>query len=123
MPRPLRIAVIDDNKDVVTTMTALLESEGHETAGCYSGAEAYACVEEFKPDVVLLDIGLPGKTGWDVARQIRAVHPSRRPMLIAITGQYTKGADKVLSEIVGFDYYLVKPADPNVLLALIEKAR
>ena len=79
-------------------------------------------MREFDPDVVLLDIGLPGRNGWDVARQIREQIPGKRPMLICITGQYTKGADKILAEMAGFDYYLVKPTDPKVLFALLDKA-
>ena len=123
MAKPLRIAVIDDNQDVVLTMTALLESEGHKTMGCYSGTEAYNCVRAFDPDVVLLDIGLPGESGWEVARKIRKEIAGDRPMIIAITGQFTKSADRMLAEMNGIDYYLVKPADPIVLLSLLEQAR
>jgi DNA-binding response OmpR family regulator len=123
MPRPLRIAVIDDNQDVVLTITALLEAEGHETSACYSGTAAFPCVREFDPDVVLLDIGLPGKSGWEVARKIRATFGDERPMIIGITGQFTKSADKMLAEMNGIDYYLIKPADPIVLLSLLQQAR
>jgi two-component system OmpR family response regulator len=71
---------------------------------------------------VVLDIGLPGMSGWDVAREIRERISKDRPMIIGITGEYTKGADRVLAEMAGFNYYLVKPADPKVLVALVEKA-
>ena len=120
--RPLRVVVVDDNRDIVMTTMALLGAEGHETKGCYDGMAALPCIAEFDPDVVLMDIGLPGKSGWDVAKEIRAAMPGNRPMLIGISGEFTKEADKDLSELVGFDYYLIKPADPKVLLTLLEKA-
>lgn len=123
MPRALRVVVVDDNKDIVATTMALLRLEGHEATPCYNGSDVLGLVRESNADVVLLDIGLPGMSGWDVARQIRAQIPGRRPMIIGITGEYTKGADKVLAEMAGFDYYLVKPADPKVVAALCDQAR
>jgi two-component system, OmpR family, response regulator len=119
--RHLRVVVVDDNKDLVLTTLALLRSDGHETRACYNGSEVYDCVKEFDADVVILDIGLPGLTGWDVARQIRARIAGKRPRIIGMTGEYTKGADHVLAQMAGFDYYLAKPVDPNVLLALVER--
>ena len=121
-PRSLRVLVVDDNRDIVLTMMALLRLEGHDTKACYSGSEVLNYVSEYDPDVVLLDIGLPGENGWEVARQIRARTRNKRPMLIAITGEYTKAADRILAEMSGFDYYLVKPADPKVLSMILEKA-
>jgi two-component system, OmpR family, response regulator len=121
--RALRIAVIDDNQDVVATMTAILETEGYETRACYTGSDALPLVQKFDPDVVLLDIGLPGQSGWEIARKIRTDLPGARPMIIGITGQFTKGADRILAEMNGIDYYLVKPADPIVLLSLVEQAK
>ena len=121
--RSLRVLVVDDNRDIVLTMMALLRMEGHDSKACYNGSDVYRAVQEYDPDVVLLDIGLPGQSGWDVAQQIRTGIPGRRPVLIAITGEYTKAADRILAEMSGFDYYLVKPADPNVLLAVLEKVR
>jgi two-component system, OmpR family, response regulator len=121
--RPLRVVVVDDNRDIVLTMTALLREEGHETKACYSGEPVLDCVIAFEADVVLLDIGLPGISGWEVARQIRTRIPGKRPMIIGLSGQFTQGADRVLAEISGFDHYLVKPADPAVLLGLLGQAR
>jgi DNA-binding response OmpR family regulator len=126
MRRPLRVAVIDDNRDIVDTMTELLKAEGHDTRACYTGTDAFACVKAYDPDAVLLDIGLPGVSGWEVARQIRVAgtgEPPHRPLIIGITGEYTKSADRILSRMNGFDYYLIKPADPKVLLALLEKIK
>jgi DNA-binding response OmpR family regulator len=121
--RPLHVVIVDDNRDIVLTMSALLRVEGHHTRACYNGIDVLRCVTDFDADVVLLDVGLPGMNGWDVAREVRNVCGDSRPMIIGMTGEYTKGADKILAEMLGFDYYLVKPADPKVLLALLEKAR
>jgi DNA-binding response OmpR family regulator len=68
--------------------------------------------------VVLLDIAIPGMSGWDVARELRATYGDRRPLLIAISGVYKKAADRILGTITGFNYYLAKPYDPNVLTTL-----
>jgi CheY-like chemotaxis protein len=118
--RPLRVVVVDDNQDMVAVTVELLRDMGHDARGCYGGREAIDCVEECDPDVVLMDLAMPGVSGWNAAQIIRHKYP-KRPMLIAITGEYTRGADKLLSEMSGFDYFLVKPVDPKVLEALIEK--
>lgn len=116
-PRALRIIVVDDDRDTVITLSLLLRDEGHEVRGVSTGREALDALGDFDPDVVLLDIALPEMSGWQVARIIR----KRRdpPMLIGISGQYRKGADRILSRIVGFDHYLLKPYDPKALLALL----
>jgi len=117
----MRVLVVDDNDDIVLTMVELLTAIGHESMGCYNGEEAVECVREYDPDVVIMDIGMPVKSGWQAAQEIRAEH-GRRPVLIAVSGEYTKGSDKVLSKIKGFDYHLTKPVDPKALVALMEKA-
>ena len=114
---------MDDNPDIVATTMALLRLDGHETLGCDNGTDVLDCVAKFNPDVVVLDIGLPGLSGWEVARRVRVRAPGKRPMIIGVTGEYTKDVDKSLSGVIGFDYYLVKPADPKVLGALVAKAR
>jgi DNA-binding response OmpR family regulator len=68
---------------------------------------------------VILDIHLPELSGWEVARAIRARHGLERPMLIGVSGEYKQGADRILSEILGFDHYLLKPYNPNDLLTLL----
>jgi DNA-binding response OmpR family regulator len=76
-------------------------------------------VIDFDPDVVVLDINMPDVSGWQVASTIRARGTKKQPLLIGISGVFTKGADKVLAKLSGFDHYLLKPYDPNVLLALL----
>lgn len=76
-------------------------------------------VIEFDPDVVVLDINLPEMSGWQLASTIRARLTKKQPLLIGISGVFTKGGDKVLAQISGFDHYLLKPYDPNALLGLL----
>lgn len=118
-PRALRIIVADDDRDSVLTLMMLLREEGHEVRGVYSGRQVMGHVIDFDPDAVLLDIAMPELSGWEVARTIRARRGAERPLLIGISGEYIKGADKVLSQILGFNHYLVKPYAPAELLALL----
>ena len=117
-PRALHILVVDDSRDAVRSATMLLEEDGHEVRGLYSGRDVVKVVQEFNADAVLLDIALPGLSGWEVARALRE-KLGRRQLLIGISGEYKHSVDRILSEAIGFDHYLVKPYDPNELLALL----
>jgi DNA-binding response OmpR family regulator len=117
--RMLRVIVVDDEPDTVVTLLTLLRNEGYDAKGFASGNAALDAVGTFDPDVVIADIAMPAVNGWDVARTIRHKMGKERPLLIALTGQYTKGADRILGELNGFSHYLTKPYDPNALLALI----
>jgi len=118
-----RVLVVDDNKDTVDSTIALLGIAGHMAIACYSGAQAMNCVREFDPDVVVLDIRMPQRDGWSVAKEIRETIPGKRPMLIGITGEHPRDGQSLrMAKIVGFDYFLAKPANPAELLALVEKA-
>ena len=122
-PRQLRILVADDDRDSVLTLLMLLRDEGHEAHGVYNGQQALKAVLEFEPHAVLLDIALPDLSGWEVARQIRQRSTAKGPMLIGVSGEYKQGADRILSEIIGFDHYVLKPYDVNALLALLAPLR
>jgi CheY-like chemotaxis protein len=115
----LRILVADDERDTVTTLAAILQDEGHEVREVYRGAEVLRLVQEFDPDVALIDIGMPGMTGYDVARELRQRYGKSRPMLIAVTG-WKQSSDKILAKLAGFDHHLAKPFDPQALLRLID---
>jgi CheY-like chemotaxis protein len=117
----LRILVADDERDTVTTLAAILEDEGHEVRVVYRGSEVMRLATEFDPDVALIDIGMPGMTGYDVARELRQEFGKGRPMLIAVTG-WKQSSDRILAKLAGFDHHLAKPFDPQALLQLIEKA-
>ena len=121
--RQLRILVADDDRDSVLTLMMLLRDEGHEVRGVYSGQQALKVVFDFEPHVVLLDIAMPDLSGWEVARQIRQRSADKGPMLIGLSGEYKQGADRILSEIIGFDHYVLKPYDVSALLALLAPLR
>ena len=118
-PRALRVMVVDDDRDMVLSLTALLRTEGYEARGLYDASDILQQVEAYGPDVVILDIAMPGKTGWEAAKEIRKVLSSRRPVVIGISGEHTRGLDRTQSQLIGFDFYLMKPCDPNVLLTLL----
>src|SRR6266404_2956625 len=122
LPRRLRILVADDERDTVLTLMELLREEGHETRSVYKGTDVMTAMEAFDPDAVLLDISMPGMSGWEVARAIRAAHGDKRPLLIAISGVYKLAADQILGLLAGFNYNLAKPYDPGVLLTLLSRA-
>lgn len=109
----------DDDNDMVLTLAMLLRDEGHQVRGLNAGRHVMPAVIELDPDVVVLDINLPDISGWQLASTIRARRPSKAPLLIGVSGVFTKGPDEVLAQIHGFDHYLLKPCDPKVLLALI----
>jgi len=120
----LRIVVADDDPDTVLTLTMLLEDEGHVVQGAEKGDEVMRLVRRTGPDAVILDIAMPGQSGFAVAQDIRAAYyGTRKPLLIAITGQYKKPADRMLSQLVGFDHHLTKPYDTTELLALLAEAQ
>ncbi len=118
-PRPLRIIVADDESDSVTTLKLLLNDEGHDVIGLSKGAAVLPAVAQFDPDVVLLDIAMPDRSGYEVAKEIRARYGDARPLLIAISGRYKQVSDRMLGQIVGFDHYLTKPYEPSSLLKLL----
>jgi CheY-like chemotaxis protein len=121
--RPLYIIVADDEKDTVVTLEAILLHEGHSVFGVYKGPEAVAQAKRRKPDALVLDIDMPGMSGYSVARDIRALFDPWPPLLIAISGKWVGQTDKMLADLAGFDHFLQKPCDPQVLLRLLEPLR
>ena len=117
--RRLRILIADDERDTVATLAAILLDEGHEVREVYRGSEVLRLAQEFDPDVALIDIGMPGMTGYDVAREMREQFGKGRPLLIAVTG-WKQASDKILAKLAGFDHHLPKPFEPQELLTLIE---
>ena len=114
----LRILIVDDNRDSVTTMTMLLRRLGHQTFTAFDGEEAVAAAREFNPQVVLLDIGLPKLNGYEVCRWIRAQNQAHKVTIIAQTGWGQEETRQKTNE-AGFDYHLVKPLDPNALRKIL----
>lgn len=118
--RGLRLLVVDDNSDAADMLGAFMESAGHAVSIEHDPFKALerACLE--RPDVCLLDIGLPGMDGNALARRLRLLPQTANATLIAVTG-YGKTFDRDTSLAAGFDYYFIKPADPTALVALLDK--
>jgi len=116
--RRRRILVVDDNRDAAESMGMLLEQIGHDVEEVHDGHAALAAVEASRPEVVLLDIGLPGLDGYEVARRLRERHGRDGLVLVALTG-YGQEEDRRRSEASGMDYHLVKPVDPVALEELL----
>ena len=114
----LRILVADDDRDAVSSLLVLLREEGHQVRGVYTGLDVLDSVRDFAPDAVLLDIGMPHVSGYEVARELRLRYASARPMLIAVTGR-NQPSDRNLAQLAGFDHHVAKPYDPNALMGLL----
>jgi len=123
-PRTLRVLVADDDRDTVHTLTVLLEGHGYTVHGVHSGKDVLVVAPIFRPDALILDIAVPGMSGYAVARAIRhSFADLRRPLLIGISGVWKDAPDRMVAEEIGFDHYLAKPADPEEVLRLLESAR
>jgi PAS domain S-box-containing protein len=116
--RHRRILVVDDNSDSAESMALLLRASGHEVHTAHDGASALEQAGAHKPEIVLLDIGLPGMSGYTVAKRLRAIPELDAVTLIAMTG-YGQEEDRKRSRDAGFDHHLVKPIDLAVLTALL----
>jgi signal transduction histidine kinase/ActR/RegA family two-component response regulator len=114
----LRVLVVDDIPDVADVLKMLLDLEGFETCVAYSGAVAIESARDFRPDVVICDIGLPEMDGHEIARRLRRDPDLAPATLIAMTGWGTEGEVRRTRES-GFDFHLVKPVDANALLELL----
>jgi len=114
-----RVLVVDDNTDLAASTAALLDLWGHQVSVLHNGRHVIDTALQFRPAIVLLDIGLPGMDGFEVARQIRATPALAGVRLIALTG-YGQAHDVARAHQVGFDAHLVKPVQPDVLREIIE---
>ncbi|HEV7281166.1 MAG TPA: PAS domain S-box protein [Pirellulaceae bacterium] len=117
--RSIRALVVDDNTDSAKLIAMLLRSQGHEVATAYCGRDAVATALSFRPQLILLDIGLPGLDGYQVAQRLREQTDTRDVVLVAVTG-YGQPEDKVKARDAGFDYHLVKPIGLDDLRQIIE---
>jgi PAS domain S-box-containing protein len=121
----LRVLVVDDNVDAADSLSLLLKAAGHDVRTEYDGLSAINVAKEFRPSVILLDIGLPGIDGYEVAKRLRREPIFSRVVLVALTGYGTE-SDKLLSQEAGFNHHLVKPASfsklKEILATVTEKA-
>jgi PAS domain S-box-containing protein len=120
-PRPRRILVVDDNRDAAHTLAKLLSMLGNDVTTAHDGVEAVGAAATFRPDVVLLDLGLPRLNGYDVARKIRAQEGGSGILLVALTG-WGQARDRERTGAAGFDHHMTKPVEFDVLLELLHEA-
>lgn len=114
-----RVLVVDDNRDAAQALAEWMELQGHESRCAYDGAEALVEAARFRPQLVLLDIGLPKMTGYDVARRIRS-EPWGEGMILAAISGWGRDADRAEAARAGFDRHLTKPPQPESLRALLD---
>ena len=116
----LRLIVADDDRDTVWSLSAVLRDEGHTVIGVHRGAELLRAARFLRPDAAVIDLQMPGMSGYAVAQEIRYSYTeARRPLLIAISGMWKDHPDRRVAQQVGFDAHLLKPCDPGELLELI----
>lgn len=119
---PLTVLVVDDNRDAADSLALLLRANGCAPITCYDGQSAYQAALEEQPNVLVLDIGLPDMSGYEVARRVRQIDDSYCPAIIALTG-WGQDEDRAESAASGIDHHLVKPADWEALQKILEKHR
>ncbi len=118
--RLARVLVVDDNVSSAQSLAMVLKLDGHDVEVSHDGRQALEAVRRFRPEVVLMDIGLPGMDGYEVARRLRQEQELERgiALLVAVTG-YAEDEARRRSREAGFDHHLVKPVDPDGVLALL----
>jgi CheY-like chemotaxis protein len=112
------VLVVDDNRDAADSLGMILKLLGADVRVARDGSEALETLQGYDPEVVLLDIGMPGMDGYEVARRIRAQRPGPRPTIVALTG-WGQEQDRRDAREAGFDHHLVKPAEIDALKALL----
>jgi CheY-like chemotaxis protein len=116
--RDVRILVVDDNRDAALSLATFLRITGNEVRTAHDGNDAIAAATSFRPHVMVLDIGMPGRNGYDVARHMREQPWGKDILLVAVTG-WGQDEDRRRSDEAGFDAHLVKPIDPAEIERLL----
>jgi CheY-like chemotaxis protein len=116
------VLVVDDNLDAREALRFLLEDEGHDVATAADGPQALEQARSFVPEIVLLDIGLPGMDGYEVARRLRLLPVCANAVIVAVSG-YGQAEDRARSSAAGFDDHLLKPVAPDLLLQIVSGSR
>ena len=120
--RRLKVFVADDNPDAIVMLAALLRDEGYVVETCADARRALDAIRRCNPDACILDIKMPGKSGYELAREIRAAELSPEPLLIAVSGHYKKPSEQLVARAAGFDHFVPKgTAEPADLLAILEE--
>ena len=119
--RRLSILVADDSVDAVLTLAAILRDEGHGVHTCANASYVTEAIRRYRPDVCILDIVMPGRSGFSIAREVRAMTRQERPVLIAVSGVFDKPGDEIIAKSAGFDYFVPKASEPAELLRVIDE--
>jgi CheY-like chemotaxis protein len=120
--RRLHVLLADDDADSVRILAALLLHEGHTVSAVYSGSQVLEGVKRYQPDVCILDIEMPGQSGYAAAREVvERLSDGERPVLVGISGIWTGPADRLIARHVGFSKFFLKGDDPQALLAYLEE--
>jgi CheY-like chemotaxis protein len=120
---PLRILIADDDRDIADSLVLLLQTRGHEVLAVYGGSEAVDAAPSFKPDMVLLDINMPGMNGYKVAAALRRGDPGDMHLVLIANTARTEGEHLQLARQAGFDFHMDKPMDGEKLCAYVEAIR
>jgi CheY-like chemotaxis protein len=118
VPQGRRVLVVDDNRDAADSLAMVLTGMGAEVRVAYDGPAGLDLVERFRPEFLLLDLGMPGMDGYEVARRVRQGDRGRDIVLVATTG-WGQEQDKTRARLAGFDHHLTKPVDPRVFSEII----
>ena len=118
LQKTLRILVVDDDSDHASSLATLLTEYGYESHVCLHARDCMEAVERLRPHVILLDIGMPGMTGFDIADELRRTPDLRPARLVAVTG-HGQELDRVQTKLRGFDHHLLKPIDFQELEAIV----
>jgi PAS domain S-box-containing protein len=116
----LRVVIADDNRDAADSLAMLLQMDGHQISLAHDGVQALSLIKQIRPEAALLDIGMPGMNGYQVAEQVRADPLSAQIMLVALTG-WGQAQDLERAHAAGFDHHLVKPAELSAVRALLQR--
>jgi CheY-like chemotaxis protein len=119
-PNRRRVLVIDDNADAATLLAMFIGFHGHDTAVANSGPDGLSIASSFSPEIVILDLGMPGMSGYDVAIELRQLPGLADVYIVALTGWNDARTKSRIGEC-GFDKHLVKPADVGVVLDLVDR--
>jgi CheY-like chemotaxis protein len=118
--KPVKVVVVDDNEDALDTLVLYLNRIGHSAVAVGDPFKAEAAVEQFQPDIVFLDIAMPGLDGWELARRLRQKYAEDQLKLVAITA-YGAESDRANSRKSGFDAHIVKPADLDMVESILRQ--
>lgn len=116
--KPVKVLIVDDQRDLLMTAGILLRSEGFEVLTTEKGTEAAAAAQEFKPDVILLDIDMPDRNGLQVALELKKLFGDKCPVLVALTGHKSDAARRLTAR-TGFRHHVTKPYDFDALIRLV----